>query len=239
MLGKLLTFCLTLTAVQVNAQSADAIIDGYVNFIGGKGAWTDVKSIVTSGEYNYGGLPFPFTTYSKAPNLYKFIVPFNGKYYEQAFDGKKGWKIDAFKNETKVTVLSGMDAKSLANEADVELQSPLIDYAVKGHKATFLMKDTLGGRSCDVVRLVRKDGTSEDYYFDEQTYELAAKKATAKNSELKKAPLKIFYSDYRDVNGIKIPYKTICTSEEQTILTITLAEVKINSPVDNKEFRPK
>lgn len=237
MLVKLLTFCLMLLAVQVNAQNANAIIEGYVNFIGGKSAWTNVKSIITSGEYNYGGLPF--TTYSKAPDLYKLIVPLNGRYYEQAFDGRKGWKIDAFKNETKVTPLTGMDAKSLANEADVELQSPLIDYAMKGHKATFLLKDTLDGRSCDVVRLVRKDGTSEDYYFDEQTHELAAKTASAKNSELKKALLKILYSDYRDVNGVKIPYKTICTSEEQTILTITLAEVKINSPIDNKEFRPK
>lgn len=236
---KVLTFWLMLLAVQGNAQNADAVIDGYVTFIGGKDAWSNVKSIITSGEYNYGGLPFPFITYSKAPDLYKFFVPLNGKYYEQAFDGKKGWKIDAFKNETKVTPLTGMAARSLANEADVELQSPLIDYAVKGHKATFLMKDTLDGRSCNVVRLVRKDGLSEDYYFDEQTHELAAKTAMARNSELKKAPLKILYSDYRIVNGLKIPYKTTCTSEEQTILIITLTEVKINSPIDNKEFRPK
>lgn len=221
------------------AQTANDIITGYVNFTGGKAEWKKVKTIVTTGEYNYGGMPFQFTTYSKAPDLYKFIVPLEGKYYEQAFDGKKGWKIDAFKNETKVTRLSGQEAKAMANEADVELESALIDYVAKGHKADVLMKDSLNGTTCDVIRLNRKDGTTEDYYFDEQSHELLAKAALSKNAEMKGTPLKILYSDYRNVDGLKFPFKTVCMSEEQTILIITLTDVKINTQIDDKAFQPK
>src|SRR4051812_10694055 len=97
------------------AQNADAIIKKYIEFIGGEKKWKTVKTITTSGEYDYGGMKFPFSTYSKAPNLYKFIVPFNGKYYAQGFDGVKGWKIDAFKNETTPTPLTGKAAEALAN----------------------------------------------------------------------------------------------------------------------------
>src|SRR5438128_638566 len=86
-------------SLNVKAQTADEIISKYITFIGGEPQWKTIKTIVSSGSYNYGGIEFPFTAYSKAPNLYKFIVPFNGKYYAQAFDGKQGWKIDAFKNE--------------------------------------------------------------------------------------------------------------------------------------------
>src|SRR5688572_9714134 len=107
----LFPFCLS-------AQRADDVIKKYVAFIGGKKGWEKVKTLKISGEYNYGGMKFPFTAYAKAPNLYKFVVPFEGKYYAQAFDGKQGWKIDAFKNETSPTLLRGKDALSMANEAD-------------------------------------------------------------------------------------------------------------------------
>ena len=122
----LLPFCL-------QAQNVDAVIKKYVDFIGGKKNWGKVKTLKTSGKYNYGGIEFPFTAYSKAPSYYKFIVPLEGKYYAQAFDGEKGWKIDAFKNETTPTMLTGKAARSMANEADVELQNAFIDYKRKGY----------------------------------------------------------------------------------------------------------
>ena len=84
----------------VRAQTADEIIRHYIDFIGGEKKWKNVHAIITLGEYDYGGIKFPFTAYSKAPASYKFIVPLNGKYYAQAFDGKQCWKIDGFKNET-------------------------------------------------------------------------------------------------------------------------------------------
>ena len=122
--------------VWLQAQNADAIIKKYVDFIGGKKHWDKVKTLKTSGKYNYGGIEFSFTAYSKVPNHYKFIVPLEGKYYAQAFDGEKGWKIDAFKNETAPTMLTGKAAQSMANEADVELQNVFIDYKRKGYGVT-------------------------------------------------------------------------------------------------------
>ena len=99
---KLVLFLLIfIYSFNIKAQTVDEVISNYITFIGGEQQWKNIKTIVTSGIYNYGGIEFPFTTYSKSPNLYKFVVPFNGKYYEQVFNGKTGWKIDAFKNQTK------------------------------------------------------------------------------------------------------------------------------------------
>src|SRR4051794_40407899 len=114
---KLILFLLIfICSVSIRAQSVEQIIANYIEFTGGEKRWDTIQTIVTSGIYNYGGIEFPFTAYSKAPNLYKFVVPFNGKYYAQAFDGKQGWKIDAFKNETKKTQLTGKPALAMANE---------------------------------------------------------------------------------------------------------------------------
>ena len=143
----------------IHAQTADEVVKKYVEFIGGKKQWESVKTITISGEYNYGGVEFPFNTYAKAPNLYKFEVTYNGKYYAQAFDGKQGWKIDAFKNETTPTILTGKPAISMANEADVELEEALINHQDKGHQAILEGKDMIQEKECFKINLSGKKGT--------------------------------------------------------------------------------
>ena len=221
----------------IKAQTVDSIISNYITFIGGEQQWKTIHTIVTSGIYNYGGVEFPFTAYSKAPNLYKFVVPFNGKYYAQAFDGKQGWKIDAFKNETKRTPLTGKPALAMANEADVELESPFINYKKKGHQAILEGKDTVEGITCFKIKFIRSNGETETYFFDSNNFELVKKIAVSKNAEMQNAMLNTFYSDYQEVNGIKIPYRSISkTDDGQTILTIKIKKVEINIPIPDTEF---
>lgn len=161
----------------IHAQTADEVVKKYLEFIGGKKQWESVKTITTSGEYNYGGVEFPFNTYAKASNLYKFVVTYNGKYYAQAFDGKQGWKIDAFKNETTPTILTGKPAMSMANEADIELEDALINYQDKGHQTILEGKDTIREKECFKIKFIRKNGETETYYFEDKPFELVMKTA--------------------------------------------------------------
>jgi len=236
---KLVLFLLIfIYSFNIKAQTVDEVISNYITFIGGEQQWKNIKTIVTSGIYNYGGVEFPFTAYSKAPNLYKFIVPFNGKYYAQAFDGKQGWKIDAFKNETKKTPLTGKPALTMANEADVELESPFINYRKKGHQAILEGIDTVGTTICFKMKFIRNNGETETYLFDSTNFALVKKRSVSKNAELQNAMLNTLYSDYNEVNGIKIPYKSISkTDDGQMILTITIKKVEINVPVPDSEFQ--
>jgi len=234
----ILFLAITFSLSTLHAQTADQVIEGYVKFIGGEKNWAKVKTIITSGEYNYGGAAFPFTATAKAPNLYKFIVPFNGKYYAQAFDGTKGWKIDAFKNETEPTLLTGKPALAMANEADVELEDALINYMIKGHQATLEGTELQENKECFKVNFTRKTGEIETYFFDVKNYSLIMKRAVSKNIELEASLLSTFYSDYRDVKGIKIPFKAISEANGQTILTITIEKVELNKPVADSEFQP-
>ena len=113
------------------SQSTDEIIAKYIAFTGGVQRWKKIKSITSSGTYNYGGMEFPFKAWSKAPDLYKYEVTANGKSFNQAYDGREGWKIDGFKDETQKTILTGKQATAMANESDVELESPFADYQKK------------------------------------------------------------------------------------------------------------
>ena len=229
-------FVLFRLSICAYSQSADDIINKYVEFIGGESQWKTIKTIVTNGQYNYGGMLFPVTTYSKAPDLYKFVVSLNGKYYAQAFDGKTGWKIDVFNGETAPTQLSGKAASAMANEANVELEDALINYKVKGYRASLEGKDSANGKSCYKIKLLRKEGDVETYYIDDKTSELVLKKTVAKNPELGNAIIYISYSDYRKINDIRIPFKSIVKTDDQTILTIGIIKAETNTPIEDSTF---
>jgi hypothetical protein len=222
----------------VRAQPAEEVVNKYVDAIGGERKWKTIKSIITKGEYDYGGIVFPFTTYAKRPNRYKFVVPFNGKYYAQGFDGKKGWKIDAFKNETKPTLLKGKLALAMANEADVELENPFIKYKAKGHRIKLEGTDTIENKPCYKISLLKKNGQTETYYFDKATYMLHLKISAAKNIELEGALLHTYFSTYKESDGLKMAFKQVCKIDDQTILTITVKEVMLNDEIEKNEFNP-
>jgi hypothetical protein len=231
------SFLVLFCAYTIKAQTPDQIISKHIEFIGGEN-WKKIKSIVTSGKYNYGGTEFSFTSYSKAPDLYKYVVSLNGKNYTQSFDGNKGWKMDGFNNDTTPTFLNGKAARAMANEADVELESPLMDYKKKGHKAILEGIDTIQSILCFKIKFTKNNGETETYFFNTRSYELMMKSAVSKNEEMKNAIINTFYSDYRSASGLQVPFKSISKVNEQTILTVTIDKVELNAPVPDSIFQP-
>jgi hypothetical protein len=224
-------------SLAVQAQTADEIITKYIAITGGKTAWANIRSAVSSGTYNYGGIEFPFEAWSKAPNLYKYKVSSNGKYFAQAYDGKQGWTIDGFKGEKTKTILEGKAAKAMANEADVELESPFINYKQKGSNITAEGNDTVGNVLCYKIKLIQNATDTSTWFFSTADYSLLKKRAVAKNAELSHGLLDTYYSDYRDVEGIKVPFKTVSKIEDQTVLTVVIHKLQLNVPIANEAFK--
>src|SRR5882757_4748505 len=206
---------LLLPAIASTAQSVDSIFSRYIQFLGGEQQLRNLHTRIDSGTYNYGGIEFPFASYAKSPDHYRYTVTFKGKYFAQAYDGKQGWKIDVFKNEKQKTLLKGDLATAMANEADVRFESPFIDYKQKGCKATFEGTDTVDGRLCHCIKLQFPNNLSALYCFDLQTGALLEKIALSMNPELNNAILQTFYTEYTEIAGIKFPFKTVHKIKEQ------------------------
>jgi hypothetical protein len=228
---------LLFSAIGARSQSADDIINGYIQFTGGAENWKSVNTITTAGTYNYGGVAFPYIAYSKRPNLYLYVVTYNGRSFSQAYNGQTGWQIDGFKNEKSKTILKDKKATAMANEADVDLESPFINYKVKGFTAELVGTDTVNSRPCHKIKLVGNNDTAI-YCFDKTDFSLVKKQAISKNSEMDKAVMDIFYSDYKQTGNIKIAHKINCTTGGQRILLITVDSVTLNEPLENGRFQP-
>ncbi|HTF28517.1 MAG TPA: hypothetical protein VK625_06710 [Flavitalea sp.] len=222
----------------LRAQTADNVVNRYIVFIGGEQNWKAVKTLTIAGLYNYGGVSFPFISYSKSPDLYKYVVTSNGKSFTQAYDGKQGWRIDGFKDEKEKTILKDRQATAMSNEADVELESPFIHYREKGHTIQIEGLDTTVTPRSYKIKLTRKNGNAETYFFDSKDFSLVKKRTISANPEMEKAPLDIEYSDYKMTGGIKMPHKIACTTNGQPVLKITVERVQLNLPMDNGLFKP-
>jgi hypothetical protein len=71
-------------------------------------------------------------------------------------------------------------------------------------------------------------------YFDKQTG-LLLRELRYGNSPIGRIPTQIDYADYRDVNGMKLPFRiTYAWLDGRD--SITLNDVKINVPVDEAKF---
>jgi hypothetical protein len=106
-----------------------------------------------------------------------------------------------------------------------------------GYTMSYAGKDSVNSHFCYRMKTINNVDI-ETLYFDVDTYELVMKRTLSRNAELQKAPLKIYYSDYRDIGGVKIPFKTICESDEQVILIITVDKATLDVPIEEKEFQP-
>ena len=83
----------TLVATYSQAQTADEIVEKYLETIGGKEKLSSIKSLKMLGKAKQGGMEFPFTNIMVAPNKMMQSINFQGKEIViSAFDGNEMWK---------------------------------------------------------------------------------------------------------------------------------------------------
>ena len=118
----------------------------------------------------------------------------------------------------------------------ITLMGPLkVPEAEAPRKTTAL--ETIGGRTFVVVE---SHGARhlERLYFDMQTG-LLHKRAGDTHTPLGDYPYETVYEDYRDIGGVKIPFRTISRSPTDST-SYTFSEIRFNQPIDPSRFeRPR
>ena len=89
LLGVIFIFCITLTTT---SQTAENIVDTYIENIGGADAWNKIESVKITGVGKQGGSDYPFIATFMMDGRSNITVEFPGAtmVYE-AFDGETAW----------------------------------------------------------------------------------------------------------------------------------------------------
>jgi photosynthetic reaction center cytochrome c subunit len=207
----------------------EELLDKYLAAVGGATAVEKTTSRVQKGKLMaFGGQTFPAEVYSKAPDERVSVMHLKDGDSVTGFDGQRGWLsvpgrpahlMSASENESArldADLYFPVHVKTLYSKFMVESGEK-----IDGHD-TYLVEGREAGRP--PLRL----------YFDTQTG-LLLRLVRYAQSPLGLNPTQIDYADYREVDGVKVPFKWTL-SRPGNRFTIQVEEMKQNVPVDDSKF---
>jgi hypothetical protein len=211
--------------------SADQILNRYVEAVGGRAAWQKLNSRVSSGTIDVPAMNVSGTVevHEKAPNRVLTVVDLAGATFRQGFDGTIGWTDDP---QNGLREQTGAELAETRREAD--FYSPL---NLRNHYTKFTVSGTekIGDRDTYRVDATAAEGDTPDtVYFDTQTG-LPIRMVSQHHSPEGVSAFEEDLGDYREVDGIKLPFTISQTSVDSTF-TIRISSVRHNVPLDDSQF---
>lgn len=224
----------TLAAAAASAQTADEVIEKYIQAMGGREKIKAVQSVRLTGKMDNGGMQAPFTMEIKRPRKVRVEFTIQGMTGTQAYDGTTGWLVMPFMGKKDPEVMSADDLKDIDDQADID--GPLVDYKAKGHQVELIGKENVEGTPAWKLKLTRKSGDVSYVYLDADAYlEIKEEgKHTIRGQEMEYENTK---GDYKTVEGLVFPFSLQSKAKGAPAgSTITLQKVEINPGLDDTRF---
>jgi photosynthetic reaction center cytochrome c subunit len=220
-----------------NGPSADQILDKYIQAIGGAQRAAALKSFVakgTSAGYGPEGTPRPVEIYAKAPNQRTTIIHTQNGDSITVFNGRSGW-IAAPLRPLPVLELSGSSLEGVRLDAELAFAAGIKQTLAKWRVG---FPVTINDREAQVIQGTAPGGSLATFYFDSESG-LLVRTVRYSDSIVGRTPTQIDYSDYRDVAGVKMPFRfTMAWLDGKERFELT--DVQANAAIEDAKFaRPK
>ena len=195
--------------------SVDSILEKYVVASGGQAALEKLSSRVSKGTVEMTSLGMTGTVeiFEQSPNRSSVIIDAPGiGVMQRTFDGTRGWLQDPLQGFIRFT---GLGLEIAKDEAAFNKAARLKEL----YPAPVLMgKEKLGAKEVYVVRM-----GFEKWYFDVEGGLLLRQGNT-------------YFDDYREVDGVKLPFKMREEVFAGTGIVYQLTEIKHNLKIDEAKF---
>jgi hypothetical protein len=216
---------------------ATQVLDKYIQAVGGAQRLAGLTSYIATGSsLGYEGLGGggSFQIFAKSPDQRTTLIAFKDHPERgdstRAYNGTSGW-IKSPRGLFPEYDLTGSELDGARLDALLSFPGQ-IKTALNNWRSGSL--DSIGDKEVQVVQGSGPRGLLATFYFDTKTG-LLARMVRYSASPIGRVPTQIDYSDYRDVNGIKFPFKyTFSWLDGRD--SFQLSDVKINVPIDAAKF---
>jgi hypothetical protein len=205
------------------------VFDKYVAAVGGREAASKFQTMVVKGTREASqGRSWPFEATLKGDKFLMTVqVPQQGA-VSSSVSGTTGWALNSERRRA-LTPSEVADGRRAAQLLGVVKFTPAETMRVAGRRK-------VGERDTVVVVDSPSEGVQRRYFFDAQTG-LLLRIVTLTDAILNQLPEQIDFEDYRDVDGVKLPF-LVRLSNIDTFFSYTrkITEVKHNLPVEDTVF---
>ena len=211
--------------------SVEQIIDKYVQAVGGKTAFEALRSrLIKMSVAHSNGTTQTQELLMAAPNrLLMTTTSANGVSSYKGYDGTKGWAKDG----ENVREMSGRDLDIFLSEVNFNREIRLKELYPK---LTLVGQERLGRREAFVVDAIPATRGAERWWFDIESGLLLRRRVEIKTA-LGSIPEQTDFDDYREVDGIKLPF-TIRRASQWVNSTNQITEIKHNVSASDAQFNP-
>ncbi|MBN2433009.1 MAG: hypothetical protein JXQ27_16175 [Acidobacteria bacterium] len=215
---------------QEATPSAEAILDRYVEASGGQAAFDKIQNRImkSSLEIVGAGISIDLTMYQAKPNkAYTLIDSAATGKMESGYDGETVWEISAM-NGPQIR-----EGKEKLTTESANIFDRDIYWRDAFSKVEYVGEDTVNDKPCHKVKMYPANGADpQTVCFDAETH-LAVKSETTIEGPMGTIQLVAYPSDYREVDGVKMSFKTTMEIMGQTrVLSITSMEHNVDMPAD-------
>jgi photosynthetic reaction center cytochrome c subunit len=211
-----------------NLPNADQIIDNYIQAVGGAAAIEKITSRVGQGTTTAGGKSISVEVFDQDPDKEALVR-----------HTPTGDSITVFNHDAGWTGMTGRALHEMhsadidAAQMDADLHFPLhIKRIFDDLRVEYPEK--IGDREAYVILGTREGQLPVKFYFDEQSG-LLVRLVRYAESPLGRNPTQIDYSDYRETDGVEIPFRWMVAQPDGSS-TIQWEQMQQNVPIDGAKF---
>ena len=214
----------------IRAQTADEIVNKYVDAIGGKDKLDKIKTIYMENTVQVMGSEGPSTTSIVNGTGYRLESDVNGQKMIQVFTDKGGWQINPFMGATTPQPIP--DEMYKQSKGQLYVTGPLYNYATKGNKIELMGKDGNAYK----LKITNTDSLETIAYVDTATYYLT-KITRSTNFMGQTMELSVTFSNFKKADmGIVFPYTTEISYGGQFSITNNVKSIELNKTIDPSIF---
>ena len=222
------------TTESAGGPAAEQILAKYYQAIGGEQKAAGLKSLIGRGNYTVydDPEPHPVELYAKSPNQRMFVMHTPNGDSTATCDGVSAWTATP-QTDTPFAVLtlSGGALEGAKVDAALTLPSQIKQILVKWKTGPL---SNIDDEDMQILQGTTASGYNVKLYFDAKSG-LLVRQVHYTDTPIGAIPIQVDYSDYREVAGVKIPFKWTTTWTDGRS-NFELTQVQANAMIDAAKF---
>ena len=225
---------LMISGTIVHAQTADEVVNKYINAVGGTAVLGSIKSVIMDGELEAGGMTLTSKIYLLNGKAFKSEIsaPDQSFTIMECVTKEGGWTLNPLAGINEAQPLPEDRVKQA--QGDLDIGGKLFKYQEKGSSVELAGNESVNGVNAIKLKLKEKEGKETVFMFDPNTYYIIRSESTTtvNGQELNVVTT---YSNYKKTDiGYVVAFTRVRNAGQE--YTSNISKIEFNKDIDPKVF---